>query len=450
MELLSPEVGKLVIALVIGAVIGLERDSSNLAQQARDDQKNNKPRSIAGVRTFALIAVLGAITGLMMEGFLALGILVTIAVFGMIIIFYLLQSLHSHDLGMTTELAMLYAFIFGFLVSAEILPVQLLLALSIVIIFILSRKEEIHRLTLGMKREEINAFTSYALIALVILPFLPNRGFALADISGLESLLANYGINTGTFFHTELINPFKLWLIVSLITGIDVASYVLGKKIGPDRGQIISSLVGGLVSSTAATQALAQESKKTRSTEPLILGAILANFMSFFPIFLLIGSINGAYLVRITPTLLTLLGSFLLLAFWFGLRTSKHKNKTQGELKPDEIFSLRPAINFALLFLGVRILTQAALVLVGEGGFVLASGLAAVTGINAATINVAELAGSSISMQIAAAAFVLINAVNLTAKSLYSFLQGSREFALKFSISMGIVILLSSASLLII
>ena len=62
--------------------------------------------------------------------------------------------------------------------------------------------------------------------------FLPNKSFYLSSIPALETILSAYKISLGKLAGIEILNPFKLWLVVALITGIDIFGYILEKTIG--------------------------------------------------------------------------------------------------------------------------------------------------------------------------------------------------------------------------
>jgi uncharacterized membrane protein (DUF4010 family) len=78
-------------------------------------------------------------------------------------------------------------------------------------------------------------------------------------------------------------------MIVVLITGIDVFGYILGRMVGNKNGFALTSFMAGFVSSTSATQSLAQRSNNTRFVNHLVGAAVLANLASFLQIFLLVG-----------------------------------------------------------------------------------------------------------------------------------------------------------------
>ena len=120
----------------------------------------------------------------------------------------------------------------------------------------------------------------------------------------------------------------------------------------------------------------------------------------------------------------------------------------EKSLKEGNIFALGPALKFAFLFLLVTVITKISLVIFGDQGFLLTTALASITGLDATTINISQLAGANISYQIALFSLVVANAVNLIAKTVYAFVQGKQEFALKFAISVAIIIFCSLIGIL--
>ena len=107
-----------------------------------------------------------------------------------------------------------------------------------------------------------------------------------------------------------------------------------------------------------------------------------------------------------------------------------------------------PALKFALLFLLIKLITKFSLIVFGNSGFIISTILGAVTGLDAITINTAELAGKTITFQTGVVTLILANAVNLLSKAGYAFAQGSRPFAKKFFISVLIIIAFSFLGLI--
>ena len=300
-----------------------------------------------------------------------------------------------------------------------------------------------------IKHTEVNAFVSFAIIALVILPFLPNFSYSLSDIPNFSNFIGNFGTDFNQIINLELINPFRLWMIVALITGVNLVGYTLEKTLGQKKGWVLASIAGGFISSTATTQSLAQKSNKSKGVNHLVSAAVISNLVSFIQIAIILGSFNIAFLIKLIPTLLAMISAaFAALVFFL---TAKEENVSVIEkenIAPQkEIINLGSALKFAGLFVFISLVSKIALVVFGSNGFLVTTGLGAMVGLDAVMINTAQIAGNAIDFKLAILAFILANFVNLAAKVIYSFLQGKKEFAVKFSISMGVIILASLTGL---
>lgn len=463
---------KLLLALVLGALIGLEREASADDKSDTEDkptpdkhtqnkpipeekstENNNETQATQphgdmwGLRTYSLISLLGAIAGLLyLFDNLLLSTVITVAFFILIFLYYAIGGWIIKSMGLTTELGGIFSFLIGYFITSEIFPTQLVIAIAVVLTLILSIKDKSRRFILGVKRTEIDAFISFAIVALVILPFLPNRAFHLTDISAIKTMLQAYGGNTNFFEQLEIINPFKLWFIVALITGIDIFGYLLSKLAGKKRGLILTSSIGGFISSTSTTQSLAQQSKHQTNSNELVAAAIFANLTSFLQVFILIVPLNSAWLVSITPVMLTIVLSALLVGLYFlysknpqeiNLLSTEEEEKS---IKKDTIISLKPALRFAIILVLIRSITKTSLVLFGNSGFLLTSIIASFTGIDAVVINLSELAGNGITTKMALVTLLAVNATNLFSKAGYAFMQADRKFAVKFTLSMVIIV----------
>lgn len=435
---------KFILSFVLGAVIGLEREI-NEKKVVKGEAKTKA--AIIGLRTFSLVAGMGTLVGLFYPTFPLIAVLGASILFLLILVYYIFDSWKTLDLGFTTELALIYSFVIGFLLAVNVVPIQLIIALTVVLVLLMSRKEDIKNLVEEIKQTEINAFISFAILAFVILPFLPNKNFALSDFGNTNEILKNVGINLNQFANLQLFNPFKLWMIVVLITGVDLLGYILERTIGSKRGWLIASLAGGFVSSTSTTISIAQESKHNKNLNSLLAAAVFANFVSFIPITFLLITLNPALFINFFIPLLSIFIASGCLGFYFYFQAKKEKvdsiDKHQVQTSHN-IFDLVSALKFVGIFLLVNIVSKVALELFGNTGFLIASAMGALPGIDAVVINTASLAGSQVSFGVAVWALILINSVNLLAKSVYSFLQGSKAFAFQFFISMLIIISVSA------
>jgi len=436
---------KLIMSLCIGAAVGLEREVHEKHELEKDEKKHVVT---IGVRTLALTTALGTIAGLLYSTYFSIFLILTITSMFLIGAHYVFTSLQSKRFGITTEIATLYTYFIGLFIGLEVFPIGLTLALVVLLVIILANKERVQHVVQDVHEEELKAIISYALIAIVILPFLPNRPILLGEIPYIPNILKVLNIH-GSWLKLEILNPFLTWLIVAVISGVDLLGYMLEKMFRKGRGFILTSIIGGFVSSTATTQSLAVHSKKTKEIFPLLSGAMFATFASFFPVIIVLLPLNTTYIANLMPTLGILIAGFTVAGaiFWYMSKSSSKENIEQRHHE-DNILSIKPALLFAVLYITIKLITRITLEIFGQKGFLIAASLAAFTGIDAVAINIAELAGKSINYYTGVLAFILINAVNLLAKTIYISLQGQKDMALRFSLAAGLIIICSFLGLL--
>ncbi len=220
--------------------------------------------------------------------------------------------------------------------------------------------------------------------------------------------------------------------------------YFLEKTVGQKGGWLLTSIAGGFISSTSTTQSLAIKSKKVKSTNRLVSAALFSNTASFIQHLLLIATINSLLLVNSLPFILGLIitGGILAVILMRKKDTTGDKNltDTKKRLEKVTIFSLKPALQFAVIFLLIKFISKASLVLFGSNAFFITVIVSSLAGIDAITLNIGELAGKLISFDTATIALMLANAANLLAKSFYVYMLGSKPFAKSFFISILLVI----------
>lgn len=441
---------KLLISFLLGAFIGLERESYERKNNERRHPGTRDQVAIGfGVRTFSMITVLGSIAGLLLSTQPVLTAILT----GGIILFsvssYILSTLITRDIGFTTELTFLMSFMMGFLLSAELLSAHLVIALSVILVLILSLKRTIRSFVAGISTPELNALISYGIIALVILPFLPDTSVTLRDIPLLETLFNSYGIITPELYGIELFNPFTLWRVIAIITGVELLGHILERTIGGMKSWLIASFAGGFISSTAVTQALAIRSRKAESAHRLSAAALLANVSSFFQMSILVSTVNLAFFTFSVPfILLHVIAGIIGVIFLSRTGRGVAPTVTDNSVTEKEIFSLYPAIRFALLFVTIKLVTSLARVAFGNVGFFVTAMISALAGLDAIVITLSQQAGSTLSLQTALMAFFLVNAVNLIGKSVYSAINGSKQFAIQFGLGALLMILISAVAIL--
>ncbi|MGH8490870.1 MAG: MgtC/SapB family protein, partial [Gammaproteobacteria bacterium] len=218
------------VTLAIGLLIGIER--------GWDDQETRETPRIAGVRTFALIALLGALWQLFGSQFGPL--LLAVGFFGFAALYVSaswLEARGTGHYGITTEVAAFITFTLGAMTMHGY--VLLSAATAVIVTIILSAKPILHRWLERLERRELYAILKLLLISVVLLPALPNRGFG----------------------PWQAINPYEMWWTVVLICALSFVGYFAQKLAGARRGVILTSLFGGLVSSTATTLSFSRQAR---------------------------------------------------------------------------------------------------------------------------------------------------------------------------------------------
>lgn len=416
---------KFALALAIGAFIGLEREL--VAGEESETEKNSQ--HLAGIRTYSFVGTLGAIAGLMGIFNPLFFVTITFSFIAFILTNYILKNKSEKYIGVTSELAILLTFFIGAIIMFELAPIQLLIAIVVFNTYLLANKKSIKGLLQKIYGFETNALISFLLLAFVIMPFLPNQVFLLGEFPYISILLDHSVGVWKSLGLIEVINPYKIWYLVVLVVGIDFLGYILSRRFGQKSGLLISSLSGGFISSTATTIALTHKSVKSNSSNLASL-VVLANASSYLQlVFLLIGIVPSFFFQNYI-----FLISLLFINFLFGLvmylKNPPSQETLESNISEGKVFSLAPAIRFALIFLSIKIIIQILSLFFGSQGVIVGSILSAVTGMDATTINIAESVGKTLSNDLAIFIFAIANAVNLLIiKTNYVRLKGEANFA---------------------
>jgi uncharacterized membrane protein (DUF4010 family) len=382
------------VALGLGILIGLERE------RAKGEEGG------AGVRTFALIALAGAIAGYL-EASLGLGWLslaVFFAVGALIVSLNVITSLRG-ETGIATEISALLAFLLGLLCAHGQLQVAAWVAVAMALM--LALKDWLHRLARTIDASDIEATLKFAIVTLIILPLVPDYNYGPAPL--------------------DVLNPYKVWLMVVLISGLNFASYLLIKIVGPEHGIGIAGLLGGLASSTAVTLGFSQRSRQAGADAPaLALGILLAWTVMFFRVVVMTGVISSQLGLRLAGAMGALCVVSLGACVWLWHRRPA---KERGEIKPGHNpFELDEAIKFGVLFGIVVFVAKAAQVYLGDAGLYLAAGIAGLTDVDAITLAMADMARNDAqNLNIAARAIVIAALANTLVKSGLAAVLGSPE-----------------------
>jgi uncharacterized membrane protein (DUF4010 family) len=382
------------VALGLGMLIGLERERA----KGQDGG--------AGVRTFALIALAGAIAGHLQNdlGLDWLALAIFVAVGALLVSSYVLTA-QQGDTGITTEVSALLSFLLGLLCSHG--QLQMAAWVAVAMALMLALKDWLHQLARRIDASDVEATLKFAIVTLIVLPLVPDHDYGPAPL--------------------DVLNPYKVWLMVVLISGLNFISYLLIKVVGTEHGIGLAGLLGGLASSTAVTLGFSQRSRQAGAdARALALGILLAWTVMFFRVVVMTGLVSGPLGLRLAMAMGALCLVSLGACYWlWRRRPAQERGQVSAGQNP---FELGEAIKFGLLFGVVVFVAKAAQVYLGEAGLYLAAGVAGLTDVDAITLAMADLARNEAqSLSIAARAIVIAVLANTLVKSGLAAGLGSAE-----------------------
>jgi uncharacterized membrane protein (DUF4010 family) len=397
----------LCVALAAGLLIGLERERA-----APKDPRTDSFQG--GIRTHPIVALVGGVATLSARqlGFAPV-VLAFLAIVLLLAVNYAGDVLRNGHRGITSESAFLLSFLLGVLAATrgvvEPLGSRALVVAgtAVVATFLLSAKHTLHPFVRRASAEDVAATLKFLVVAVVVLPLLPDR----------------------TYGPYAVLNPYKLGLLVVLISGISFLGYATIRLLGPERGLGVTGLVGGLVSSTAVTLAMsARVRERPELAEPGALGVMLASTVMFVRVVVVVAVIYPALLGRLVyPMALGAAGG--LVASWLLWRRSRRQPLPPSGIQLKNPFELGHAVSFALLFGAALLGTKAASVHLGAGGTIVAAVLAGATDADAVALSIADLAqGGGITIAFAAVAVFIGVASNTVAKGILALFAGGARF----------------------
>lgn len=390
-----------IISILIGALIGTERQR-RLAEE--------KIRGIAGLRTFTLIALLGTLCANMAVYYSQEFIIVAFGTFMLLvgIGYYSAASRTQGRLDLTSAVAAVLTFILGSLCYFEDRRL-LAVALAVVITWVLASRKITHRYVEAISETDLLDTLKMGIIALVIYPFLPDQPLDPFKVLNLR----------------------EIWLMVVLVSLIGYIGYVMMRILGAERGLSLTGILGGLVSSTAVTTAMAAE---VRTQKEVISSAVFATTIAsctMFPRMLFIVLvINRDIFFSLLPQLGGMTIAGVSLAFIF-LRKKDPVGKTVVLKDP---FKIIPALKFGAFFAFVLLASKVATIYFGDAGTYAASVIAGLADVDAITLSMATLAKSSLTANIAVTAITLAAITNTLVKLFITYIMGTKEFGNRIAI----------------
>lgn len=391
---IPPELLGVATALGLGLLIGVERERRRM---------EDKLPAAAGVRTFTLVALAGALAK-MLGG-------VGIAVAGGFVALAALASYRAsakQDPGLTTEVALLVAFLLGVLAMEH---AMLASGLGVVVAMVLASKSRVHRFARDVLTEtELHDGLLLAASALVVLPLLPDR----------------------TVDPWNALNLRKVWRLVVLIMAINAAGYIALRTLGPRHGLALAGFTGGFASSTATIAGMGSRAR----THPKLLGAcvtgaMLSNVATVIQLSIVLTAIAPPLVRAIAPALAAAGVVAALYALAIGWRELRTPAPTAESVK-GRPFHPGHALAFAALLASILLVGGFVHSKLGDAGLVLTGAVTGFADVHAAASSVAQLVASEEGAErLGCFAVLAAFTTNTASKAIGAFVAGGAAFGLR-------------------
>jgi uncharacterized membrane protein (DUF4010 family) len=397
---LDSEVVRIALAGALGLFLGLEREWSH------------KP---AGIRTFTLISLLGAVFTLLDKDVLLLlgGLLVIVQGIMLGVQGLMADENEQEGLSLTTSVSMLVSFGVGALVMQGYILVGVTVAVLSSLLLVLKR--ELHTFAWGMSREELRSAVEFAILAFVVYPLLPDEEFAF----GIE--------------------PRVVWLMVVTVAAIGMVNYVVVTTYG-GRGIAVTGFFGGLASSTAVVGTMLDHVRQRPEAASYGVAAILladaAMAVRNLAIALAFTLPSGRPVLygAVLPLGAVILGSVAIAAYaadW----------TEEVEMDLESPFSLRNALGFGAIFLLVIAGGAVAQQQFGSAGFYVTAILSGLVSSAGATSSAVLLyMGGTIDHQTSVFGILLATASSIVVKAALTLSAPNRSFSYRVAAWSGVLL----------
>jgi len=410
------------IAILLGALVGIEREK----------HKKEKPDTsqIGGLRTFILLALLGAcaewLSRELASPWILAGALLIVGAF--VVVGYLVTTRETpQSAGLTTEVAAIVVFMLGAMVMYG--NHEIAIGLGVVTAAVLAYKEPLHGFVEKLGWDDVFAGLRLLIATFIALPLLPDKPI---DPWGA-------------------LNPYELWLLVVLISGLSLVGYALTRWLGPGKGALVTGLAGGLVASTAVTLSFSREARANPgNTTALACGILVAWAIMFARVLVLVAIVNRELLApMLVPfgVMALIVGTFAVV-FYYRDGADKQPANTKGDLQVANPFSLTSAAKFAAFFAVVLVAVKIAQENFPASGVYAVAAVAGLTDVDAITLSMSEFAKSG-AAQVAVTAIVIAALVNTATKCGIAFVFGGPSLGKPLLLATAVTLIAGFATALI-
>ncbi len=322
---------KLVLAALIGILIGIEREH----------RRAEGVELIAGVRSFTIASIAG-----MISAYLAITVnpgilLISLAFFAIISAIYVyIKNVILNQPGITGPIALFCTFLLGVFITHN--QYMIAIAGAVVITFLLAEKHQLHSFATELTDVEIRSAVRFLAVVFILYPVTPDELFM------------------------GVINPRSVLLIVIVVATMSFISFITLKKFGTRYGLPLSGLLGGVVNSEATTGAIAAMAKnRSELVGSSFIGIIMSNasmLVRNLLIALIVDPSGRVFLLMAPPQILI---TFFAVA---ALIRSGNGTPVNETIKLESPFALSSAVKFGLGFAALSIFSAFANMYAGAAG----------------------------------------------------------------------------------
>lgn len=368
--MLTTTAGKLLAALLIGLLIGVER-----GWQSRKGAPGSR---VAGVRTFGLIALVGGAAGLLIEsGSVFAGNTIIVVTAFSIGLGYWRTSRAPGQASATSAVAALLTLALGLLAACG-LAVEAV-ASGCIAALLLASRQQLHGWISGLSEVDLQATVRFALIVAAIWPLLPNRAFGPYDAWNLR----------------------YLWSVVVLVTGFSFAGYIANKRFGQGRGTLVTAALGGLYSSTAVIASLSIRLRGAAAGQgAIVAGIAVASAVMFGRVLVLAAILAPRAFPSFAATIAPAGVVAMIYAAWRVRSASADDEEARSPMGARNPIELLPALFFAALVAATAVATRWADQQFGDMGAGAAIVISGSFDVDAATVTLGGLPPGTLSAHV--------------------------------------------------
>ncbi|MFG1393658.1 MgtC/SapB family protein [Xanthobacter agilis] len=403
----------LAVSLAIGLLVGVERGWR--------ERKEAEGSRTAGVRTYALLGLLGGVSAALSQALAspALLIITGLATIALFAVFKYREMQRDKDYSITGIIAAMLVFALGAL--AVVGETAVAAAGAIAVTALLAEREVLHRLVRHLTWPELRSAVLLLGMTVIVLPLLPDQ----------------------TVDPFNSINPRQIWLFMVLTAGISFAGYVAVKVAGPEKGILFSALGGALVSSTAVAIAFARRATAGEPPGLLAGGAALAAMVSVLRVLVICAVVRPELLLHLGPPALAAAAGFGAC----GAMMMRREAGARGDANLGNPIEVAPLAAFATLFGAVSAVSGFLLRAVGPDSLYAVSAVAGLVDVDVPSLNATRLAGNGLSMEGAAMCILIALGMNGAGRIIFAAAGGTRAFTLRFAVATLVAAAAAAAAL---